>query len=165
MQLLKISRKTLILFLIILFPVITSILLSLFDRATAERGITERDYIIDRSIQFQGSVAIIGKHYTISAKDSKWPQQVTFVMQRDRSLMVRLYSIKNPSGVLMLASQPSSPRLVNPVWANDDLRYPVSFWTEDIWVRRGACDHSGCPRIRFQATRGTIGVSILDKRK
>jgi hypothetical protein len=131
----------------------------------AERGITERDYIIDRSIQFQGSVAIVGRHYTLSATDPKWPQQVTFVMHKDRSLMVRIYYIKRPAGVLMLASPPSSPRLIKAVWAQDDLRYPVRFWTEDFWIRKGVCDPTSCPKIRFQATRGTIGISILDKRR
>lgn len=159
-------RKTILtLSLIIAIPIITVVLFPFCDWSMAERGITERDYIIERSIQYQGSVAIIGQGYTISATESKWPQQVTFVMHKDRSLMVRIYPIKRPAGVLMLGSQPSSPRLVKAVWANDDLRDPFSFWTDAFWVRRGTCDHTGCPRIRFQATRGTIGVSILDKRK
>jgi len=165
MQLPKITGKTLTISLMIAFPIITLALYSFVDRSIAKRGITEKDYIIDRSIQFQGSVAVVGRHYTISVTDPKWPQQVTFFMHKDRSLMVRIYSIKRPAGVLMLASQPSSPRLIKPVWANDDLRDPVSFWTDDFWIRNGTCNHSGCPKIRFQATRGTIGVSILDKRK
>jgi hypothetical protein len=165
MPLPKISGKTLTISLMIVFPIITLALYSFVDLSLAERGITERDYIIDRSIQFQGSVAIVGRHYTISATDPKWHQQVTFIMHKDRSLMVRIYPIKRPAGVLMLASQPSSPRLVNPVWANDDLRDAFSFWTDDFWIRTGTCDHSGCPKIRFQATRGTIGVSILDRRR
>jgi hypothetical protein len=165
MQLPKIRRKILSISLMIAIPVITLALYSFVDRSMAKRGITERDYIIDRSIRFQGSVALVGEGYTISVTDSKWPQQVTFVMHKDRSLMVRIYSIKRPAGVLMLASQPSSPRLLKAVWANDDLRVPVSFWTENFWVRKGTCDHTGCPKIRFQATRGTIGLSILDKRR
>jgi hypothetical protein len=165
MPLPKISGKTLTISLMIAFPIVTLVLYSLVDRSSAERGITERDYIIDRSIQFQGSVAIVGRHYTISVTDPKWPQQVTFVMHKDRSLMVRIYPIERPAGVLMLASQPSSPRLVSPVWANDDLRDAFSFWTEDFWIRTGACDHTGCPKVRFQATRGTIEMSILDKRR
>ncbi len=165
MQLPKINRKPPTIPFMIAFPIIILALHSFVDRSVAERGITERDYIIDRSIQFQGSVAIVGRHYTISVTDPKWPQQVTFVMHKDRSLMVRIYSIKRPAGVLMLASQPSSPRLIKAVWANDDLRNPVSFWTGDFWVHNGTCDHSGCPKVRFQATRGTIGVSILDKRR
>ena len=150
--------------LIIVIPIIAVVLFSFCDRSIAKRGITERDYLIERSIQYQGSVAIIGRGYTISAIDSTWPQQVTFVMHKDRSLMVRIFPIKRPAGVIMLGSQPSSPRLVKAVWANDDLRNPFSFWTDSFWVRKGACDHTGCPKIRFQATRGTLGISILDKR-
>jgi hypothetical protein len=165
MPFLKISRKNLTMSFIVVLPIVIFVLLSFYNRSKAERGISERDYIIDRSIQFQGSVAIVGRHYTISAMDYKWPQQVTFVMHKDRSLMVRIYPIKKPAGLLMLASETSSPRLVKPVWANDYLRDPVSFWTDNFWIRNGTCDHTGCPKIRFQATRGTIGVSILDKRR
>jgi len=160
----KIKKNVLLLSAAAAFFAGTLMALSPGDFTIAERGITERDYIIDRSIQFQGSVAVIGTGYTISAIDSTWPQQVTFVMHKDRSLMVRIFPIKRPAGVLMLGSQPSSPRLVKAVWANDDLRNPFSFWTDSFWVRKGACDHTGCPKIRFQATRGTLGISILDKR-
>lgn len=165
MQLPKIRRKTLSISLTIAIPIITLALFSFCDWSIAKRGITERDYIIDRSIRFHGSVAVVGEGYTISVTDSKWPQQVTFVMHKDRSLMVRIFPIYRPAGVLMLASQPSSPRLVKAVWANDDLRNPVNLWTNNFWVRKGTCDHTGCPKIRFQATRGTIGLSILDKRR
>ena len=133
--------------------------------AFALRGITERDSVIDEQIRFHGHVAVPGEEHTISIVDRKWPQEVTFVMHKDRSLRVRLYPIRLPASVVMLASRASSPRVLRATWAYDDLRSTVTFWTDDYWSPLGGCDTSGCPRIRFQALRGTVGLVVVDKRK
>ena len=129
-----------------------------------ERRPTERDHMSDRSIFFQGSVAILGKTYTISAQDPLYRNSVTFVMNKDKSLLVDVGPASPHAGVLVEASVASSPRLTRAVWAYDDLRSVVRLNTADVWRPLNGCNSSGCPKIRFQATRGTVGIQVVDKK-
>lgn len=137
----------------------------LLELAHAALGITERDYISERERKFEGVGATVGATYTLSFDDSYWPKQVTFDMGGVFALLVLIEHEETPSSVVVLASEPSSPRILKVVWAHDDLRTPVSFWTSDYWKPDESCDPSGCPKIRFQVIQGGAAVTILAKRK
>jgi len=137
----------------------------LSDNAQAVRGYKERDYISDRSIREKGITPKPGRRYTLSQKDSKWPEQATFSMNKAMSFLVEIEPVKRQTGVVFLASQAFSPNIMKAVWAHDDLRSSIRFWTSDYFRPEGNCTYSGCPRIRFQATEGTVAIKILEVRK
>lgn len=135
------------------------------DFAGAERSISEKDYISEQRQNFYGFVPVVGSGYIISRTDSQWPGSVTLEMSRDTSLLISIEAQgNNPAGLIMLASEILSPRVLKQVWAWDDLRYILRFWTGNYWTPKGECDSTGCPKIRFQAVRGTSEIIILDKR-
>jgi len=138
--------------------------LLLCDLVNASYGITERDYISERNRNFEGVGATIGVTYTLSLTDSLWPKQVTFDMTGVRALLVLIEHEETPSSIIVLGSEPSSPRVLKVIWAHDDLKTPVSFWTSDFWKHNNDCDSTGCPRIRFQVIEGGAAVTILAKR-
>ncbi|MDM8543271.1 hypothetical protein QUF90_19520 [Desulfococcaceae bacterium HSG9] len=135
------------------------------DIANATRGITDRDYIAERVIDFEGTGAVVGTEYTLSLTNSLWPKRITFDMSGIRALLVLIEHEETPSSIVVLGSEPSSPRILKVIWAHDDLKTPVSFWTSDYWKPDKNCDSTGCPKIRFQVIEGGAAVTILGKRK
>ena len=125
----------------------------------------ERDYITEQWERFHGTGPTIGVTRWISLVDSRFPHQVTYTMKKYRTLLIRIESDIKHSGVIMLASQPASPRMLKTVWSCEDLRYPISFWTDRYWRTNKKCNETGCPKIRFQVTKGALAVGILDGRK
>lgn len=148
-----------------LIVIIISCLSILPDITHAARSITERDYISERYQNFHGFVPVPGSGYIISRTDSKWPSDVTLEMSKDKSLLISLEAQgNNPAGLIMMASEILSPRVLKSVCKWDDLRFPVRFWTDRFWLPKGKCESSGCPKITFKALRGTTEIIILDKR-
>lgn len=132
----------------------------------AVRGFTERDYIIDRHIRFQGYEPVMMEGYTISTSDPKWDQTVGFVMSKDRSLLFEFQPVTPKAGVIMFASQVGSPRHLKAVWSDDNITTPIRIWSDRFWTPDNrACDATGCPRIMFKATKGTLGVFVMDRKK
>ncbi len=126
------------------------------------RDIHERDYAVHNYQEFHGSTPIHGRRYTVSREQQGTPSSMTFSMKDDRSLLVRFEGLKNPAGVLVMASVKASPRQFGAIWALDDIRYPQMFRSLDFWTPASACDSTGCPKIRIMATRGTVAFTIVD---
>lgn len=146
----------------VLSAVIVAIMLA--GQAHGLRGITERDANRDEAIRFNGHVAVLGEDHTISAVDTSWPQDVTFTMEKDSALLIRVEPLKEPASFVMEASTAGSPRVMRTVNGSDDLRSPVFFWTNRYWLPMERCNATGCPKIRIRALRGTLGVMVQEKR-
>jgi len=157
----KTGLITLLLTLIVMLAISTFFY---YDDVSAMRSIHRRDYLTDRRERFSGNGIRVGNRYAISVIKSELPHQVTFNMISDRAILIKIDTTVKPSGVIMLASQPSSPRILKPVWTCEDLREPVFFWTDQFWTPTGGCNSTGCPKIRFIATRGSLIVYLLNKR-
>jgi len=123
----------------------------------------KRDYYILRCQNFQGVGPTVGTTHTLSYGDSQWPEQVTFNMSKISSLLLEINPLKKPSGVIMFVSRVASPRILDAVWQNDDLRHPIRIRTGDYWVVKTRCNSTGCPRIRFKITRGSLSITILSR--
>lgn len=132
--------------------------------AKAVRDYLQKDYMVDQSERFHGAAPVVSIGHTISHSDSRWAQSVTFSMQKTHSLLVRVDPISETAGVIMSASSAASPRLVKALWAHDDMHESVTLWTNHYWIPIGDCNATGCPRIRFTATKGTVGITILEKK-
>jgi len=150
-------------FLMLIKVIFISIVMS-SDLAIAVRGITERDYMSEHVRRTEGFLPITGDSYVISSNSFKFPKLITFFMERDRSLLVRLESNRKHSSVIMLTSQASSPRLLKAVWKHDDIRYPITFWTGDYWLPESNCNPTGCPKVQFKVIKGHVEIFILDQR-
>ncbi len=124
-----------------------------------------KDYIIERHRQFYGVGPVVGTRYTLSLPDPEWPDQVTLLMKDVRSLRIRIDPLKKPLDIVILGSDVISSRTLRPVWAHDDLREPIVFWTGDYWLPPAECDDLGCPKICFQLIHGAAAVTILEKRE
>ncbi len=149
---------------LILIAVLLSICL-FSKKVEAVREYKQRDYISERAERFHGVSPRVGIGFTLSRNDSQWPQEITFSMKKTRSILVRIHPISKPAGIIMLGSQPSSPRMVKAVWGHDDIRNPIEFWTSQYWISTNDCDYTGCPRIRFQVREGTVGVTVINKKE
>ena len=146
---------------LIFLPIILCIVsVFLFRQGIAMRTKKPKDYQKIRKEQLYGIGPASGENYCISFSDLGKSHQVTFKMNKYRALFVRLQSGSNAS-VIMLGSQPGSPRMLKAVWAYDDLNETIEFWTDRFWVSHSGCNVTGCPKIRFQVTRGTLCVKIL----
>ncbi len=133
-------------------------------KSIAGNRIDNRDSITEGKKRFYGRGARVGTSFTISKIDSTKMQQVTFGMGNSRALLIKIQTYKKNSGVIMLVSQVGSSRLLKAVWKCDDIRAPIIFWTDHFWIPDKECNAFGCPKIRFQAIRGKLSVTILDKR-
>ncbi|MFZ5569574.1 MAG: hypothetical protein ACOZF0_04180 [Thermodesulfobacteriota bacterium] len=136
--------------------------------AEAVRGYTERDYIIDRYNRFQGYEPVLYEPYTISVSDTRWDQVFGYVMSKDRTLLLEITPVTASAGVIMFGSETGSPRCLKAVWAHDNITEPIRFWTDRFWSPDDReCDntYTDCPRIMFRATSGTLGVSVLERKK
>ncbi len=123
----------------------------------------EEDYLIRRNRRFHGVGPKVGTTHTLKWGDSRWPEWVIFNMEKYHSILVDINPLKKPSGVILLASRVASPRLLDAVWTYDELRFPVRIRTGDYWIAKSGCNTTGCPRIRFQVTRGSLAVTILKR--
>ena len=133
--------------------------------AFAVRGIRERDYMTEQSIQSEGSTPVIGQKFTLSTNSRDWPEQITISMKKTKSFLVKIEPIQGPAWIIVSASQPSTPRLTKAVWVQNDLRYPVVFWTHEYFIPESNCSYLGCPRIRFSVKSGAVRVSIIEIQK
>ncbi len=158
-------RREPFVFLLLTVTVIAVSLFLISNNAEAVRDYKQRDYISDRAERYHGVTPVVGIGHTISTTLSQWPRNITFSMKKTHSILVRIDPIEKPAGVIMSASQAASPRLVKAVWAHDDLRQPVTIWTNLYWIPVGECNYTGCPKIEFQATRGTVGITIIEKKE
>ncbi len=133
--------------------------------AEAVRGYTERDYIVDRHIRFQGYEPVLNDGYTISVSDKKWDQTIGYVMSKDRALLIEFTPVTPLAGVIMLASETGSPRKLKAVWADDHITTPIRIWTDRFWTPDNRdCDATGCPRIMFRATSGTLNFIVKERK-
>ncbi len=134
--------------------------------AEGVRGYTERDYIIDRHIRFQGYEPVLFEAYTISVSDTRWDSVFGYVMSKDRALLLEFTPVTPSAGVVMFGSEVGSPRRLKAVWAHDNITEPIRIWTDRFWIPDNReCDATGCPRIMFKATSGTLGVSVMERKK
>jgi hypothetical protein len=129
----------------------------------AVRGFTERDKQTDERIRTEGFLPVLFNPYTISATDRKWDEQVAYLMSRDSAVLVEIAPTKEAAGVIMLVGNAGSGGL-RAAWADDHVSRPVRLWTNRYWLSSKQCDANGCPRIVFKATKGTLTVTVLDKR-
>lgn len=148
-----------------IFFILFSFCFMTFTANAGKRGIDERDYIFERELQFKGSTPIAGEYFTVTQTDPKWPQQVTFSMKKVSSFLVKVEAIQKPAGIIMSVSRASSPRILKSVWAHDNIQDAISFWTNRYYIPSSDCDPTGCPKIRFQATQGTVGIVIIEIKK
>jgi hypothetical protein len=128
-------------------------------------GITSRDSLFQRRHLDQGWSPDINEHYTIGVTGMEDLSFFTLDMGKHRALLLEFKPINNSAGVLMLASEASSPKALKAVWSNDDFSEPVRIWTDNFWKSDMQCFSTGCPRLRFVATKGQFDVRILDLRK
>lgn len=135
------------------------------DPAICDRGYTERDYMVDRHQRFQGYEPVLFDGHTISVHDSKWHQTFGYVMSKDRALLLKVQPVTQTAGVIMFASQAGSPRCMQAVWARDNITEPIRVWTDQYWISDKRCNATGCPKIMFKATQGTLEVIILKRRR
>ncbi|BBO80327.1 hypothetical protein DSCO28_08930 [Desulfosarcina ovata subsp. sediminis] len=131
---------------------------------SAERGYNERDKMTDERIKVQGFRPVPFNGFTISADDPKWDERVSYLMSKHSALLVEIAPMNEPISVIMFVSSPASCRGMQAAWAYDHLTFPMRFWTNRYWVSNKTCDTTGCPRIMFKATKGTLEVTILDTR-
>lgn len=145
---------------------LTIMLLIIIPSAHAVRDYDERDYIIDRHIRSQGYEPVLFNPFTISVTDIRWDETVAYVMSKDQSLLIEIQPVTPVAGVVMFGSEPGATRRLRAVWANDHVTEPVRFWTHRFWTPGNReCDITGCPRILFKATRGTLGVNIIKRKR
>ena len=71
--------------------------------------------------------------------------------------------MKQPSGIIMFASRVGTPRLLDAIWKNDDLRYAIRIRTGDYRLFQSDCNSVGCPRMKFQVTRGSLTLTVIKK--
>ena len=122
------------------------------------------DYLTKRRLSFQGTGPALREEHWITVQDHQFSNQITYKMENYRAILVQLRTEVRPTSVIMLASAPGTPRLLMPVWNCDDLRGNIVFWTDSYWISDQRCNSTGCPKIRFQATRGGLNVKILNRR-
>jgi hypothetical protein len=129
----------------------------------AVRGFNERNRFADEKIKTDGFLPVLFNPFTISADNPKWDERVTYEMSRDSAVLVEIKPVKKPVGVIMFVSQ-SGTATLKAAWSHDHITEPVRFWTHRYWISSKQCDEAGCPRIMFKAIKGTLAVTILDKR-
>ncbi len=131
----------------------------------AQRSIERRDYMINEHERYHGDKPLIKIPYAISRNEPGKSFDITFTMVQYPSLLVRIEPVTMPAGVILYGSRPLTPGLLKAVWADDNIRQPVIFWTHEFWKSNEKCSATGCPKIRFQSTRGAVRIIILDVRK
>jgi hypothetical protein len=125
---------------------------------------TERDYMSERQRLVHGVVARPGDGYTLSLTDDRFYEEISFEMSKQRALFVEIRPLTRPAGVLMLVTQPGTPRSWRAVWGEDDVAQPIRFWTDHFWRPSEACSAVGCPKIKFISTHGEAEIIIIDIR-
>ncbi len=158
-------KKRKILFSITYFGfIIYAFTLYFHSESMAQGGISERDYITVEKKRFHGRGPRIGAVYWLGLVNPNALQQVTFKMIDTHALLIKIQTKRKNSGVIMLASQVGTPRILKAVWKCDNILEPIIFWTDRFWIPDNECNSLGCPKIRFQTTRGECDLFILDKR-
>lgn len=132
--------------------------------SNATRGYIERNKMTDEEIKTEGFLPVLFNPYTISADDPQWDEKVSIVMSQHSALLVEINPLNMPTGVILFASSRGSRRAMKAVWANDHVTEPIRLWTNRYWISDKTCDPTGCPRLMFKATKGTLAVTILEKR-
>ena len=133
--------------------------------AMAQNSIEQKDYMIKEYYKHYGNKPLIRVPYAISTDEPGKSFDITFTMTDYSSLLVRIEPVTMPAGVILYGSRPITPGLLKAVWANDNITAPVTFWTHLFWKSIEKCTATGCPKIRFQSTRGAVRIIILDTRK
>lgn len=118
------------------------------------------DYIIREKRRFYGVDPVSGRKYTLAWGMSGWPEWITFNMAAYRSLLVEIKPLKKPCGIILYGSRVGTPRLLKTVWAYDEIRHSVFLQTGKYWIDRSRCNATGCPKLKFQVTRGSLNVII-----
>ncbi len=124
----------------------------------------KRDYISVEKKSYHGRGPRSGVTYYLGVLNSEMLQQVTFNMFNTRALLIKIQTKRKNSGLIMLASQVGTPRILKAVWKCDNILEPIIFWTDDFWIPENECNPFGCPKIRFQATTGSLDLLILDRK-
>ncbi|WPD24070.1 MAG: hypothetical protein SD837_05800 [Candidatus Electrothrix scaldis] len=89
-----------------------------------------------------------------------WPEWITFNMVAYSSLLVEITPLKKPCGIVLYGSRVGTPRLLYAVWTYDEVRHPIMLQTGKYWTNRSGCNATGCPKLKFQITRGSLNVTI-----
>lgn len=131
--------------------------------ARSQSTLAGRDYMTWQRELSQGTRPRVGDVRSLAPLDHI-RDQVTWVMSRDRALLVQIEPVEQPATVYMLVSTAASPHRLRAIWGSDNLTEPIRFWTDRFWSPVGKCNPTGCPKIRFRATRGKVRVTILQKR-
>jgi hypothetical protein len=118
------------------------------------------DYIIREKRRFHGTGPILWRKYTLARGMSGWPEWITFNMVAYKSLLVEIKPLKKPCGIILYGSHVGTPRLLKAVWAYDEIRNPVLLQTDKYWLDWSGCNATGCPKLKFQVTRGSLTVTI-----
>ncbi|MCI5137785.1 MAG: hypothetical protein D3922_05080 [Candidatus Electrothrix sp. AR1] len=118
------------------------------------------DYIIREKRRFHGTGPVLRRKYTLAWGMSGWPEWITFNMAAYRSLLVEIKPLKKPCGIILYGSRVGSPRLLKAVWTYDEVRNPVILQTGKYWLNWFGCNAVGCPKLKFQVTRGSLTVTI-----
>ncbi|MDM8554714.1 hypothetical protein QUF75_08305 [Desulfococcaceae bacterium HSG7] len=124
----------------------------------------KRDYISVEKKSYHGRGPRIGASYYLGVTNSEQLQQVTFNMFNTRALLIKIQAKRKNSGLIMLASQVGTPRILKAVWKCDNILEPIILWTDDFWIPENECNPFGCSKIRFQATTGSLSLLILDRK-
>ena len=138
------------------------LLIASAQQAQAQVEYNQRDYMAERSRSHYGAVPIIGKVYGLSPNDTQYKKLVTFNMRKHRGILVEIEPLRQPAGILLLASQPATPRNLKPVWRETNLSHTIRFWTDRYWFPLDRCSTMGCPRMTFEATDGAVEVRIIN---
>ena len=127
----------------------------------AQIEFNQRDYMAKRYRSHYGAVPVVGTVYGISPSDARFKKLVTFTMRKHRAILVEIEPLKQPAGVLLMASQPANTRDLRPVWRETNLSQTIRFWTDRYWNPLDRCSSMGCPRMTFLATSGAVEVRII----
>ena len=120
------------------------------------------DYIMRRKRSFHGTGPVLGQSYTLAWGMPGWPEWVTFNMAAYSSIQVEIRPLKRPSGIVLYGSRVATPRLLDVVWTYDEIRNPVQLQTSTYWLDRAGCNATGCPKLKFQVTRGSLTITIQE---
>jgi len=93
----------------------------------AQGAIHERDYLTVEKKRFHGRGAEVGTVYWLGVLQSEMLQQVTFNMFNTRALLIKIQTDRKNSGIIMLASQVGTPRVLKEVWKCDNILAPIIF--------------------------------------
>ena len=151
---------------ILLLIVLGCCFISFFPEEThALREFYQRDYMMDRFFRFRGNKPYIGMVHVLSEIKRGQSMEQTYVMgSYYHAIKFQIEPLAPNSSIVIMASEPVSPRIMRAIYAYDDMTYPVTLWTDAFWYPEYECNDTGCSKIRFVLTRGEVKVTVVDLR-